>query len=334
MVYDVDIAGWPVRLADDFRVGAGSYSDSTQNNFDLFNGDTLQRDENGRYTFRSGQTGLRNGGDNVSNQDNSVLYMANTVSALTDRLLPGDARLTISLSHENLWYNQNNRGLPPGRDDFTAYIVSERANLRFKPYAGYEATYIEGTPGVTQVVTAGFSGPIDDRLFLNANAGYYVQENHQSYLYGLTLNHNAGPFTTESLSLNRSLTSFDQEQNTSEYYRLNQILGPTLVGTLFLAQDSYDELTGDGAASHSEYLGGIQFGWELGPKTNLVLAGIYEHQKYHGGLQTDTMTGRLVLNRTVTDTLTIQLLYEYQRYSSSNPYYENLIYLRVTKLLE
>ena len=45
------------------------------------------------------------------------IYFSNIVSAATTRALPSDVRLNAQVSHENIWYNSANRGLPGLRDE-------------------------------------------------------------------------------------------------------------------------------------------------------------------------------------------------------------------------
>lgn len=337
LVYDTVIDDWPVRFADDFRVNTSSYADSTRDNFGLFREDALIQNESGGFYLRPGQTQSDSNSNQQSPYDASVVYLTNEVSALTDRLLPGQVRLTLRLDHENLWYNQSNRGLPPARDDFLALLASERPNERFKPYVSYNATYVEGYPGVTQSVRAGVFGPIDDQLFLRAEAGYYLDANHHDgVLYELSLQHLAGPSTTEELVLGRDLSYFDDLEVTAEYYQLQQTLGPTLNATFFVEHSTTQDLV-SGSSSFSNEIGGIQLTWTMGPKTRLTLAGIAQHESYDNGGRTNTVTGRLILNRIVTDSLTLQLLYQYQRNTSNQPgnsYFENLVFIRVVKFLD
>jgi hypothetical protein len=337
--YDTIIAGWPVVFADNFRASTGSYSNNAGDNYDLFQGDFLQRDQDGRYTFHSSPN-LRSNtsslGQNTS-IDNGVDYFSNTISAATNRFLPGDVLFTAGVSHEDLWYNQSNRGLPPGRDDLYATLSSERNNMRFKPYATYDASYVEGNPGITQTIQGGIRGPIDDQIYLNASAGIYIDAfNHDGILYHLSLNHTAGPYTSEQVSVDRFLSTFNQEQITSEYYKLNQILGPTLSGDLFLAHSDFSDLTGDGGPNHTDDLGGLEFTWNVGPKTDLVLASIFNHQQFGGGERIDTTSGRIILNRIITDDLTFQLFYQYLHSTSNRPgdtFLENVVYFSIVKYL-
>jgi hypothetical protein len=331
--YSTIVAGWPVVFADDVRSGGAFYGENNGDNFDLFEGSQLYRTENGRYAFRYYQTDR-----SFNAPSDPLIYYSNSVSALTDRLLPGDIRLTLRLEHEDLWYNQSNRGLPNSRDDFLATAVSERENERFKPFASYEATYVEGNPGVTQSILAGAFGPIDDHLFLTAGGGYYfASDRNNGALFFLGVKHNAGPYTNEQFLIDRTLTDFDQDEVTYGYYRLDQALGPTLYARLFLARSMYHDIVNGGGSDFSDTLGGMELNWYISPRTSLSLAGIYTRQTGFDRERIDTVTGRFILNHSFTDTLLFQLLYQYQHAISNRPgtsYYENIVYLRLIKLLD
>jgi len=338
MAYDTMIGGWPVVFADDFRANVGTYSNNVRDNFDLFRGDYLDENENGSYAFRS-QQNQGTSTTTTSNADTSIPYFSNDMSAVATRLLPDDVRLTVHLDHENLWYNQDNRGLPSGRDEFFTALASERPNLRFKPYAVYEVTNVEGRPdGLVQSAQLGIRGPIDDQLLLRMSAGYFLSSGGaSSYLYLFALDHTAGPYTLEQLVVDRSLSTFVDETVTSEYYNLRQILGPTLVGSVFLAHAQFAAIGNQGGSNHSDYYGGAQLDWQLGPKTDLLVAGVATREDYSGGSRIDRFTGRITLNRIVTDSLTFQLLYQYQRSIANNAgqsYYENLVYFRFVKTFD
>jgi len=340
LVYDTAIGGWPVRFADDFRISSGTYSDSARDTFNLFQGDYLTQRSDGGYFFRSSKvdpSGNPTTG-NPQDYDADVVYLSNPLSAVTDRLLPGDVRLTAGVFHENLWYNQENRGLPPGRDDLYVDLISERGNMRFKPFLYYNTSFIEGQPDITQVLRMGIFGPINDQIFLRADAGYYFNANgHTGELYTLSLDHTAGPYTTEHFVAERGLLTFNDQVSTSEYYRLDQILGPTLTGSVFVANFSTEDLVSNNGTGYKGDIGGALLEWTLGPKTYVSLAGIAERQEYDRGPRTDYLTARVILNREVTDSLSFQILYQYQRASSNNAgfsYYENLVYFRIRKSLE
>ena len=288
LVYDTVIAEWPVRFADDFQSGAGVFSNNVGDNFDLFEGDQLYRDQNGRYSFHDYQRTP----SSLTTSNSPLIYYVNTVSALTDRLLPNDIRLTLRLEHQDLWYNQSNRGLPSSRDDFLATLASERENLRFKPYVTYEATYVDDTPGITQSINAGVRGPIDDQLFLRGEVGYFISGNGRNgVLYLLDLDHAAGPFTSEHLGVGSELNYFDSEQLTYEYYRFDQILGPNLSADFFLSRVTYQDLLNDGGPDFTDDLAGLQCTWNLGPRTTLYLGGIIERQEAYTEGRRDRRNG-------------------------------------------
>ena len=334
MSYDTIIAGWPVTFYDQFEVHNGSYASDAADSFRYFKGDYLDRDENGGYILHSSRNSPTNTpSENLSpNYDASIVYMSNQVGADTERMLPGDIRLQMGARHEDIWYNNAVRGLPPSRDQFYASLETERPNMRFNMLLSYSATYVEGYPGITQQVNAGIFGPIDDQIFLNAGAGLYVDaNNHSGELFWLFLSHEAGPYTEEQLGVSRTLSDFNDFVTTSEYYRIEQTLGPTLNATAFLEhEDSEDLINGDNA-SFGQELAGLNLSWQMGPLTTLNLYGIAERQDFANGGRTDTLTARAVLNRIVTDSLTLQLLYQYQRAFSSlsgQSYFENLVYFR------
>jgi hypothetical protein len=332
--YETIIAGWPVTFTDQFRSSAAFFAESVYDNYDLFEGDQLYRQENGRFAFRS-----YNANQSFDIPSTPLIYFSNTIDAETSHLVPGDARLTLNLSHTDLWYNQNDRGLPNSRDDFVASLVSERENQRFKPFATYQATYIEGLPGVTQSIFGGIFGPIDDHLFLRAGAGYWfnTESDHNGELFYLSLDHTAGPYTSEHFLVDRGLSDFDQDEVTFLYYRLDQVLGPSLNAHLFVAHSIYDDIIDNGPADYHDELAGLQLNWFISSKTNLSLAGIVMRQEGFNGERIDTFTGRITLDHSLSDTLLLQLLYQYQHAVSNrsgDSYFENIVYLRLVKLLD
>lgn len=342
--YDTLIASWPVRFADDFHISRGRFADSTRDDFVLLDGERFNEvDRAGRYEFgaRGGGTNSRSANQPVDRREqNEFLVYSNVVSAATDRLLPSDVRLRASVFHENLWYNQGNRGLPSGRDAGRISLTSERAALRFKPYIRYEIDSIEGSPGVYQRINAGIFGPITDQLRLRAEAGYLLSSNgHDSLLFLLSLEHIAGPLTRERLTLGRTVTDFDQEIATYASYELHQILGPGLNGSLFA---HYANLVGNTRGNLSnerdEIRAGVGLEYFVSPRTQIDFAATEAHITSSPNSQTqNTFTARLSLNYHFTDSFVSRLLYQYQRRESSvreGSYYENVVYFTLTKLLE
>jgi hypothetical protein len=330
--YDTMIGGWYVRFQDAVSAQPGYYSDSTQYNYNLFQGSMLDQG-NGKYIFHSGRVDLRSNSSNNSQTDNFFVY-SNTLSASTSRYFADDLLFSADAYRQDFWYNQGNRGLPSSRDDLFLALQSQRENLRFKPFITYEIDHTSDVSGVYQTITAGLTGPVTDQLFLSASVGYYLSNTgHQGALWNLTLNHEAGPYTTESAEIIRSLNDFDDEVWTTDYYRITQTLGPTLFATLFADHSDTEELS-SGLTNGSQDDLGARITWLLGPKTSLSLSGIYTHQDFRDGVLSDTWTGRADFCRQITDTLIFRAIYQYQRYSENNAdasYFENIVYLTLSQ---
>jgi hypothetical protein len=336
VVYDTVIAGWPVRFQDQAGSGTGNYSDSANAAFNLFGGSYLQLN-NGRYTFHTGHVDLRaNTQDNVNGRDNDYfLYFYNTLSASTERYLEDDILFTATASRTDLWYNQDNQGLPTSLDDLFMEAQSVRENLRFKPFVSYEVSHSSDLPGVYQRVYAGLSGPITDQLFLYSAVGYYfATTGGEGSLWNLTLLHTAGTNTFETLQVERSLNDFNDDVVTTEYYRIEQRFGPTLYGTAFAANSSFQELSGNNLSNSTRQDFGAELTWALGPLTRLTLSGIYSRQDFDDGTLDTIWTGRAELDRNISDTLVFSALYQFQmNHQNRSPasYYEEFMYLALTK---
>ena len=334
--YNALIAGWDVQFVDQFSTGSGHYSDSTRDSFGLFQGSVLQEGGKGNYPFHSGQANIRNApGTGFDSQNSDFSTYFNDFSAMTSGYLPGDVWVTARASRSDLWYNQGNRGLPTSRDDFYIFAESSRPNMRFTPFVSYDVSHSSDVPGVFQTARAGLFGPVTDQLFLYTDVGYFLSNTgDQGLLWRLNLEHDAGPNTTEYLDVARGLTSFNDEVVTTEYYLIMQALGPTLSAAGFADHSDFQELAVSQLSSRSQEDVGARLTWVLGPLTSMEMSGIYTHQDFSNGYLTNTWTGRLTLRRTISDTLSFQAFYQYQRYTvnqANNGYYENLVFLSLVK---
>ena len=201
ITWNTIIGGWNVVFADDFRIGIGRFTNNVRDDAVFFRGGGFDGfDQAGRDIFRGPEGAVgrtRRSRDQNSNLD--VVYYSNIVSAQADRLIVAKTRLRVQASHENLWYNQGSRGLPKLRDQVTVSLVSERENLRFKPFVIYQALKTDLQNSFEQTVRAGLDGPITDQLQLHAEIGYYLGNHRDALLWGISLRHQAGPYTEESL---------------------------------------------------------------------------------------------------------------------------------------
>jgi hypothetical protein len=276
--------------------------------------------------------------DRQINFRNDVVVYTNTVSATMERLLPDSIRLVARVYHENFWYNQGNRGQPDLRQDGAMIgLFSERENLRFKPYFTYEAFNSSEFSGVQSIFRLGVAGPITDQLQMLAEGGYYtggVQQNSGA-LWRFQLNHIAGPYTQESFIWAREFNYFNDEIDDVIGFNFYQILGPRLDTAAYVYRVLSEYSFSDGNHTTSDqWRVGLRFDYNLGPKTWLRLVGEYASSD-PGSIV--WWVGRAEVDYNFTDTLRLQLIYQYQQSHSSfvdASYKENLIFISLAKYFE
>ncbi len=337
ILWDTNIGGWNVVLADDFEVGLGSFSNDFRNDFALFEGFNFdEEDRAGRYIFRPpDDPGDYNDSRARDYRENraDIMVFSNTVSALTERLLPTQTRLRVRIFRQDLWYNQGGRGLPSLREGAQVLLASERENLRFKPYLTYEATRSDIQDKFDHEIRIGIAGPITDQLHFRGEFGHYWSAyGDDGTLWTAILHHTAGPYTTEELFCTRSLSSFNEEVRESIGYRISQVFGPKLTGDAFIIRSKIEDLRGDNP-DRTELRTGVRLLLTAGPKTSVSLSGIYGRSDSDIE-RIETWTGRLEIGYNFTDTLLARLAYQYRQYDSNiieASYYENLVVLSLTK---
>jgi len=339
VTWDTDIGGWHVVLMDEFLIQQGLFSDSIQSNDVLFQGSRFDEESRaGRYVFVAPQTDVFQNGNNPNNNNrftNDLAVYSNEISASAERLLPGTVRLQMRVYHDDLWYNQGNRGQPSLREGASVILASERDNMRFKPFFTYEAFRTDQFDGVQSIFRAGISGPITDQLNLFAEVGYYLGGfGDNGLLWDVELRHIAGPYTQEALSYARAFNYFHDEITEGVGYNIQQILGPRLTGSAYVYRlDVSDQIDNDNF-TRNEWLTGVSFAWLLGPKTTLRLTGEYAS---YDPVHTEAWSGRAELGYNITDTLLLRFLYQYQKSTSQEfdqNYTENLFFLSLTKYFE
>ena len=335
--WDTKIGGWDVTFADNFRIGVGRFSESTRDDFDLFDGGGFdESDRAGRYVFRAPRT--RRGRQGSTRETTSDFnYYINTISATTVRDLPGSIRFSARAAHENLWYNQGRRGLPALREEGYVRIESTRENLRFKPYLAYHI-FRTDVRDWSQSLLFGVNGPITDQLQFHGAAGVFRNGSSGAnrLLWELELRHLAGPYTRQSIAYRQGVSDFYDELRQHWTYRLEQVLGPDLTAHVFISQGKVEDLDGL-VEDRRELRAGVRLAYQPGPKTHIRLSGIYSEIEGGDDRHTEVWTGRLELGYHFTDTLLARFVYQYQTRSSTSrsaSYTENLAFLSFTKFLD
>lgn len=340
LTWETQIGEWHVVFTDEFLAQEGIYSNDIRSNSVLFEGSRFDEDSHaGRYVFLAPQTDTFQNQRNTNNDvafRNDTVVLTNSISAAADRLLPGTVRLQLRVYHDDLWYNQGNRGLPSMREGATVYLASERDNTRFKPFIRYDAFRTDEFSGVQSIFRFGISGPITDQLSLFAEGGYYFGGlGSNGELWDVELTHTAGPYTQESLRYARAFNYFHDEITEGVGYSVHQILGPKLAADGYIYRLNVQELTNDNSNfTRTEWLTGVSLTYNVGPKTTLRLTG--EYAEFNPD-QTQSLIGRAELGYNFTDTLFLHFLYQYQKSTSLNfeqNYTENLFFLSLTKYFE
>jgi hypothetical protein len=335
LAWDTKIAGWDVLFRDEFQVSLGAYSDDYRNDYELFEGNRFNEESRaGRYYFRAPGNNSNSTGEQRKERSelgSDFIVYSNEVSAEADRLLPGTIRLQARVYHENLWYNQGNRGLPSLREGGSVILASERVNTRFKPFVSYEAFRADSNDSFQSIFRVGVAGPITDHLSLRADAGYYFGGSAgEGSLWTVALDHNPNPYIRQSLIYTRTFDDFHQEIEEGIGYNYHQIIGPRLTADAYI-YDLDAELSGDSDVGRHELRTGIRFTLAAGPKTTIRLTGNYATNDENN---VEYWTGRLEIGYNFSDTLLARFLYQYRRETSdfsSDNFEENLFFLSLTK---
>jgi len=335
VTWNTVIGGWNVVFADVFFVTTGGSSANLRGDAVLFEGGGFDEvDRAGRYTFGANRPAVRRGGRGNDEQraDFDFLVFSNIVSARADRLITGKTRFSFRASHENFWFSPSGRGLPRDRDQINVRLASERENQRFKPYLEYSASRTNIQDSILQTLFAGVDGPITDQLLFHGGVGFLLGSNRNGMLWRMSLDHQAGPYTHESVFYNRNVNDFNDEISQTAGYNIQQILGPKVVADAFLVHSRIEALRRDGF-SRNETRTGVRVRVQAGPRTEISLVGTGALVSSDFG-DFQLYTGRAEIAHRFTETIRARLSYQYQQRDSDfrrDRYYENLVYFSVSK---
>ena len=218
------------------------------------------------------------------------------------------------------------------RDQVNVSLVSERENLRFKPFASYHALRTDTENGFSQTLRAGLAGPITDQLHFHGEVGYFFGDDRNRFLWALRVDHQAGPYTDESIYYRRSVSDFNDEISEAYGYNIRQILGPKIVADAFISRSNIEALR-SGGFSRTETRTGVRLRIHAGPRTEMTLAGTGALVSADEG-DYRLLTARAEVSHNFTDTLRARLAYQYQQRDSDfrgDDYYENLIYFSLSR---
>lgn len=338
IAYDFILGGWDMRVYDDFRVTTAQYESKLQLDQQFEGAQFKDKDVAGRYIYSDGTRNtlgdnrFRKGTLSVQN-----LEYHNVAGISGSRMVPTVSRATFGYTHENIWYGGNNQNQISSRDTGRAGIVSERENLRFKPFINYETSTDNARHGWDHTLRSGVFGPVTENMDFLGDAGYYWSDESvgSGMIWTLALHHTLGPRTYHSLEYGRTITEPARDLVQYLEYRLSQILAPDITGQIFGEWLRYEnERTA--RSGGTEWRGGAQLNYNISPKSNLRATGTYTKSTPDSALSTayERYTGRIEFSRKHSETFQSVLIYQYEQLDSSAPggsYFENLMVLSLRK---
>ena len=339
IAYDFLLAGWEMRVYDDFRVTTPQYEARLSLDQQFQGASFTNVDVAGRYSYRD-STGLGATGDNRFRHGNLVeqdLEYHNLAGISGSQLLPTVTRANFGFEHENIWYSRNTQSQYNTRDTGRASLVSERENLRFKPFLSYVTSTDNLRKGWDHQLRGGLFGPVTENLDFLGDTGYYWSDDSQAntMVWRIEFFHTIGPLTFQSLEYGQGIT--EPERNVEQYltYHFRQILGPDLTGELLGEWRRSENLRIINSGA-TEWRGGARLTYHISPKTDFRATGLYTKLTTDAPprTQTDIFTGRLDFSRQHSESLRSDFYYQYEQRESNvagGSYYENLVVLSLRK---
>jgi len=340
LVYDFKLLGWDVRLLDEFDVTTPAYAANLQVDQQFEGAAFDEADTAGRYRYEDGTGRGRRGASTArdSGFNTTDLIYHNLAGVSAARLLPIDVEAYLAAFHHNYWY-QNSRGGGGIRDadELRSSLISQRENLRFKPFIRHESTTDNRRNGWDHQARGGIFGPISDYINFLAEYGRYWQDNSTGShsIWRVRLEHNPGPLTFHSIEYGRTITRPERTLATYLTYRLYRVIGPYLNSELFYERLRAKTLTA-GLSGYTQWQAGIRLTYDLGARTSLRNSVLYQdiENDNPASERVRNLIGRLEFVRSHTESLESTILYEFIDRKSNvvgSSYYENLLIYTLRK---
>ncbi len=349
--YDFTLSKWDMQFIDSFSADfvdgffglRGEFADEIVILDPLaFN----SQDRAGRYRYggTGGAATSRAGrGTQFNTQqqlDTQSLVLRNLVGLSASRVVPTNTRITLVGSHEDQWFVSDNNALPAKVDTARVIAVNQRENMRFKPFVSGSIRRTSVRPGIDKQASGGFFGPITDQLDFLGSAGWQkaATSDQNNLIWQVTLNHDAGPLTTQTLTFSRQQSSGTSSNNdliTRLTYRITQVLGPNLNAQLFGNWTTFDDLDNK-ILNTSRWAVGARMLYQYSPKTdfNLQLVRTQILQEDPAVGDSTFITARASAGHRYSETVTARLVYIYENRDGGvvgNSYSENRVIFTIEK---
>ena len=329
--YQLPLGHWEVSATDQFLVRHGGIG--TGRSFDLLNRNATDlEDRAGRYAFSERQSPSSN-----TRRFQSGVEYHNLAGFTASRILPTNTRLTLGFTHDNIWYSQNPLALPSSQDVATIALESERDSLRFKPFITYRASSQSSRNGWDHEVRGGVRGPVTDYLDFLGDGGFFMNDDpgQTGYLWRLRLTHNPRESMRHSIEYRRAITYPVRDLETTVEYRLEQTIGPDLLGEIALSRSTFEVLDNSNTGSEEKRAEG-RLTWAVNPRASFRAGLAYSDVNSFAAGAADyrLWTGRLEFRHATYGKLTTVAVYQHERRESTaalDSYYENLVTLTLRK---
>lgn len=352
--YDFLLGKWDMQFIDDFQADftdgffglRGEFAD------ELVITDPLTFNEQDRAGFyRYGgvgqnQTSRRAGRttqlDTNQQLDTRSLVIRNLIGLSATRVVPTNTRMRLYGSHEDLWYVSDDPGNARTIDTAGVMAVNQRENMRFKPFADYRVSKISTRSGVNQQAQGGLFGPITDQVDFLGSAGWQKAwgSNQDNLIWQLNVIHEAGPFTTQTVTYSRQQSSGTGSNNDiiqALTYGLWQTLGPNMRGGIFARWLKFED-NDNRVLDTTQWVVGARLLYQYSPKTDLfaqvVRTQIYEKDPAVG--DSVFLVAQAGVSHRYSESITGRILYRHDQRQrdtlvAGRSYSENVVVFTIEK---
>ncbi len=339
LVYNGTLSQWDLQVYDTFSMSAIHAGANLQYPVNFGFSSPHEEDQAGRYVFGDG-TDIPPSGQGrtiLGSTETSFLSLQNQTGFVAGRMIPSQTYLQFGAAHSEYWYDGDHGLVPNGRDTVFASADSVRETLRFKPSMYYSASHSDMRPGWSHRISGSIRGPASDNITLASSVGYFWRDTSPAtaITYLGAIDHTIGPYTRHGLSVSQTVTEPVEEIERSLQYRIQQILGPDLLGDLYIRYSRFTSID-PGVIGSTEEGVGARLTYKISPRSHLRFTVTYTDVQSDNATSDELTTwrGRIDFYHQLTQTVHFMVAYRYQKIETSRAggsYDESLLVLTVTK---
>lgn len=355
--YSFLAAGWDVTVAGGFRGDERDYRAQWKGTVALWEGTSFdEEDRAGVYIFGGSGEGASSAeteefGETFSSDDEDYEWSVWTsVRASRDIPMHQSVYARVELARNDTFTDDDGYFLVDTTEQLNVTFTSERENTRFQPFATYSLTrsYDNRSPDHEQhywshSLRVGVTGPVTENIFLYADFGYELQENHrsdledsESELYRVGLTHRINPMMGHAFEAGREIDDdlrISDRVRYSWYYRVAKDVRVTFA---FIERHAFNR--NDDSDQYWEQIKEVAVIYDVSTKTSVMLQfnqrdirradGGGEYDEYEQWEAIATVSHRL------TESVQVELRYshtEEEQGTTGSRFTENLVTLMIRK---